>query len=289
MSKEKFREARLSNSNLEKVSTINQIIEEYSEDGYTLTLRQLYYQLVSRDLIPNCDKEYKKLSNILKEARMGGLVDWSAIEDRIRKPRLPYWVSGIDDALSDTIKQYRLNRMHNQDSYIEVWVEKDALSEVLSRVTRRFHVKIMVNRGYSSASAMYDAAKRFLLYPERHKYIIYLGDHDPSGLDMVRDIKDRLLEFGCNVTVDNIALTMDQIHELNPPPNPAKVKDPRAGWYIEKFGPISWELDALDPEYLNALLTDALVNYIDIGKFEEVCEQEIKDIEKLKSLTNDRG
>lgn len=90
---------------------INDIIEEYQAQGYRLTLRQLYYQLVSRDVIPNKVTEYSKLSTLLKEGRIGGIVDWDAIEDRLRRPSLPYYVAGIEDALEDTINQYRLDRM----------------------------------------------------------------------------------------------------------------------------------------------------------------------------------
>ena len=151
--KEKFRdEIHLNKSNLELLKTINEIIEEYHSQGYKLTLRQLYYQLVSRDIIPNKTEEYAKLSTVLVKGRMAGIVDWEAIEDRIRKPYLPYWSKNLPDALDDTIRQYRLNRQEHQPVYTEVWVEKDALSGVLKRVTEEFHVRLIVNRGYSSAS-----------------------------------------------------------------------------------------------------------------------------------------
>jgi hypothetical protein len=154
-------ELKLGKKNLVQLKVINEIIEEYLKQGYKLTLRQLYYQLVSRNIIPNLQKEYAKLSNLLVAGRMAGVVDWEAIEDRIRVPFLPYWVDDVAGALDDTISQYRLNRQDNQKAYIEVWVEKDALSGVLRRITSHYHVNLMVNRGYSSCSAMYDASKRF--------------------------------------------------------------------------------------------------------------------------------
>ena len=140
---------KLSKANIERLETINSILEDYREDGYVLTLRQLYYQLVVRDIIPNQQAEYSKLSNILKKGRMAGIVDWSIIEDRLRQPFLPYWVFDIDDAINDTINTYRLNRMDWQDKYIEIRVEKDALSGVLKRVSSKYHINLMVNRGYS--------------------------------------------------------------------------------------------------------------------------------------------
>jgi hypothetical protein len=193
----------LNSRNKKQLEVINSIIEEYENEGYRLTLRQLYYQLVSRDIISNNIKEYAKLSKLLVQGRMAGIVDWNAIEDRIRVPYIPYWVKGIEDAISDTINQYRLDRQDGQDVYIELWVEKDALSGVLKRITEYYHIKLMVNRGYSSCTAMYDAYKRFISKLESGKKVVllYLGDHDPSGLDMDRDIKNRLKEFIINSEV----------------------------------------------------------------------------------------
>lgn len=269
---------RLSKANKERLATINAILEEYTADGYVLTLRQLYYQLVSRDIIPNQQKEYTQLSNILKKGRMAGIVDWAAIEDRVRKPKLPYWVHDIPDAIADTVRQYRLNRMKGQARKIEVWVEKDALSNVLSRVTEKYHIRLMVNRGYSSVSAMYDAHQRL----QTGDTILYFGDHDPSGLDMVRDIRERLAEFGRDIEVVPVALTMEQIRQFNPPPNPAKIQDPRADWYISQFGDLSWELDALPPKELIRLAEDNILERIDLDQYNYMVEKEEQDIMTLK-------
>lgn len=271
---------RLSNTNKVMLETINNILEEYKNDGYVLTLRQLYYQLVSKDIIPNNDKEYAKLSNILKKGRMAGIVDWAAIEDRVRVPKLPYWVHGVKDAIKDTIEQYRIDRMKGQERKIEIWVEKDALSNVLYRVSSKYHIRLMVNRGYSSVSAMYDAYNRF----NSGDVILYFGDHDPSGMDMIRDIKDRLLDFGLDIDVRPIALTMEQIMTFNPPPNPAKITDPRAKWYINKHGKTSWELDALPPRELIRLAEEAVEDIIDIDLYNEMLDEERKGIVELEEF-----
>lgn len=271
---------RLSKANKIMLETINDILEEYKNDGYVLTLRQLYYQLVSKDIIPNNDKEYAKLSNILKKGRMAGVVDWSAIEDRVRVPKLPYWVKGVKEAIKDTIEQYRINRMDGQERKIEIWVEKDALSNVLYRVSSKYHIRLMVNRGYSSVSAMYDAYNRL----NSGDVILYFGDHDPSGMDMIRDVKERLAEFGIDVDVRPIALTMEQIRKFNPPPNPAKITDPRAKWYIEKYGKTSWELDALPPRELIRLAENAVEEIIDIDTYNKMLEEEKKGIAELEAF-----
>ena len=275
-------ELRLSKANRIMLERINTILEEYRNDGYVLTLRQLYYQLVSKDIIPNNDREYAKLSNILKKGRMAGIVDWSAIEDRVRVPKLPYWVRDVQHAIQDTIEQYRVDRMQGQQRNIEIWVEKDALSNVLFRVTSKYHIRLMVNRGYSSISAMYDAHRRL----RSGDVILYFGDHDPSGKDMVRDIRERMEEFGREVDVRPVALTMEQIRRFNPPPNPAKITDPQAKWYIREYGRTSWELDALPPRELIRLAEEAVEELIDLDLYNRCLDREQRDIEELRSFFN---
>ncbi len=277
---------RLTKNNLEMLDIVNGILDDLQAQGYTLTLRQLYYQLVAKGIIPNRQSEYSKLSTLLVKGRMCGVVDWNAIEDRVRRPQLPYWVFDVEMAIDDTIKSYRLNRQSGQQHYIEVWCEKDALSGILSRVTSHYHIRLMINRGYSSASAMYRAYKRFLMYQEDLKdlVILYLGDHDPSGLDMIRDVDDRLRTFGVLVDVVHIALTMEQIEKYNPPPNPTKITDPRAEWYLNEYGNTSWEVDALSPQILTELLKKEINYYVDEDMFNDVIKQEEEDKIELKEF-----
>lgn len=291
----------MSKANFYRLDIINQIIEEYQSDGYTLTLRQLYYQLVSRDIIPNKQSEYAKLSTVLKEGRMAGIVDWSAIEDRLRKPSSPASFDSPENILQAAIQQYELPRQKGQDIYLEVFVEKDALSGVLKRITEKYHVPISVNRGYASASSMFDAYQRFSSAIEHGQSVkvLYLGDYDPSGIDMIRDIRDRIAEFAMgeygyysieealvefNFFIEPIALTREQIKKFKPPPNPAKVTDPRAKEFIRNHGSKSWEVDALRPDVLSRLLDDAIRSNIDEDVFNEVIEREESDKVKLKSL-----
>lgn len=275
---------------LDQLKVINGVVEDYGRQGYKLTLRQLYYQLVARGIVPNADTEYKKLSDLLKKGRMAGLVDWDSIEDRTRIPRLDYAVDDIDDAIDDTISQYKLDRLGDQSVYIEVWCEKDALSNILRRMTNKYHVRLMINKGYSSASAMYKSAQRFKRHGRgKKKILMYLGDHDPSGLDMVRDIGDRLRTFGVRLdTPDSypihLGITKEQVEEFDPPENPAKITDPRAEWYIEEHGDSSWEVDALEPSYLNEIINNCILEYIDKDKYDVQIKKEISDKKKLEQL-----
>lgn len=278
--KQQFKAVKFNSGTGAKLQKALEIIDMYAEEGLILTLRQLYYQLVSQNVIPNNVREYSKLSYLLVKARMGGIVDWEAIEDRTRRPYLPYWAYDVPDALNDCLESFRLNRQQDQENYVEVWCEKDALSGVLSsRVTNEYHIRLLVNRGYSSATAMYDSAQR--LMRSRSSHVLYLGDHDPSGLDMIRDIEDRLDEFGCHPVVHRLALTKDQIEEHDPPPNPAKWKDKRADKYVAEHGETCWEVDALPPKVLIGILKDAIKQLVDIPQYEAMLDAEDEEKEWL--------
>lgn len=283
--KEAFKEQRITPKRSAQIQRVNAILEEYAEQGYRLTLRQLYYQLVARDVIPNEVREYQRLSGTCVIGRMNGLIDWNAIEDRLRKPYLTYAVNSVEQAIEDTIRYYKRNRQKGQPSNIEIWTEKDAVSNILKRVSTVYHIRLMVNRGYTSCSAMYEAYNR-VLDSENDTVILYVGDHDPSGLDMLRDINDRLEEFGAyeKFKIVPVALTMKQVKEYDPPPNPAKISDPRAAWYISEFGEMSWELDALQPEVLEEIVKEAVHEHLDISVYRKMLETEAEDKARLRIL-----
>ena len=167
----------LRNETRQLLSEIIEVVEDYHSQGFKLTLRQLYYQLVAADIIPNQQKMYAKLSKILSDARMCGQVDWDIIEDRVRVPKMHNQWDDIPDLVNSAVHSYRRDRHHNQENYVEVWVEKDALSGVLAPITDEYHVHLMVNRGYSSVSAMHDAALRFrAAYMQDKDCLLYTSD-----------------------------------------------------------------------------------------------------------------
>lgn len=184
----------------ETVAAIVAIVNRYRKDGYKLTLRQLHYQLVTKNLIVNHDTAYKKLGGILDDCRYSGVIDWNDIEDRGRVPYIPYSVTDSQEALQDAIDYFRIDRQEGQPNVVELWSEKDALSGILKRTTEKYHVRLIINKGYGSSSSMYAAYQRALKALEAGKKftILYFGDHDPSGLDMVRDIRERLMFMLCN-------------------------------------------------------------------------------------------
>ena len=264
----------------ELVHLCNTILEDEFA-GYTLTLRQLYYQLVSRNVLPNTERSYHLLGKVVARGRMAGLIDWDLIEDRVRTPwSMPEFAS-IAELIQVAIRSYRLPRWRGQEYYAELWVEKDALAGVLQPLAAEFHVTLMVNRGYSSVSAMKAASDRYLSRGQK-LHLFYLGDFDPSGEDMVRDISDRLFEFGADVKIVKIALTWEQVQQYSPPPNPVKVKDSRARAFIDRYGASSWEVDALPPQVLEELIRAHFAAILDREAMDEVIEQEEKDKTKLQ-------
>ncbi|MFI0406646.1 hypothetical protein [Actinomadura sp. 3N508] len=261
----------------------NEICADYAAQGYDLTLRQLYYQFVSRDWIPNKQSEYKRLGSIVSDARLAGLIDWHYIVDRTRNLRgLSHWDDPrqIIDAVA---AQYLTDRWADQPARVEVWIEKDALVGVIQRVCNRSDVPYFSCRGYTSQSELWSAARRLTRYAEAGQgtVVIHLGDHDPSGIDMTRDIAARLALFGAEAAeVRRIALNRDQVDRYQPPPNPAKLTDSRARGYVREHGTSSWELDALDP----ATLSDLIENEISAWRDDRLWAAATRRMEKEKAL-----
>ena len=275
---------RFSTERATKIEAANKIIAEYSAQGYELTLRQLYYQFVSRDLIPNTQESYKNLGSIINDARLAGLIDWSAIVDRTRNLQsVSHW-SNPADIISACAHSYRIDKWEDQPCRIEAWVEKDALSGVLEQVCRRNDIAYFSCRGYTSQSELWSAAMRLKGYQVggQQAVVLHLGDHDPSGIDMTRDILDRLELFaGFPIKVDRLALNMPQVEQYNPPPNPAKLTDSRCEGYMAKFGNESWELDALAPNVIDGLIQAAIDKYKDAGRYQKRVGQENKERDHL--------
>lgn len=270
----------------------NTILQEYASRGIVLTLRSLYYQFVSRDLIQNKQSEYKKLGSIINDARLAGLIDWNHLQDRTRNlQRLSSWTDP-SHLIYSAARGYHKNLWEGQDEYVEIWIEKDALIGTIEAICEEWDVPYFSCRGYTSQSEMWSAGQRLVreVLDNRDVTIIHLGDHDPSGKDMSRDILDRLILFvkyhtGKRINVERIALNMDQIRQYNPPPNFAKITDTRAGKYIEEFGDESWELDALDPDVMIELIRTNILEHLDVDLWTEKRDQMEQEREILSTAS----
>ena len=287
MSKEAFVTKKFNASTLELIETCVDIMDEYSKIGLDLTVRQLYYQLVSKDLIENTDKSYDRISRIVNEARLAGLMDWEMIVDRGRPTTTTATWDEPRDILRSCIRQFRTDRWETQPFHVEIMCEKQALEGIFKPVCAKWGIPYTSNKGYCSQSVMYRKGKdieELEIGDGKKVRIFYFGDHDPSGLDMDRDLGDRLKMFsGCSDIIERVSLSMDQIHRFTPPPNPAKLTDSRAKEYIKLHGGKSWELDAMDPQYLQKIANECIEDVLDQDKWDEACDRE-KD---MKSALED--
>lgn len=279
------------------------VLQDYAAQGYDLSLRQLYYQLVSKNVVVNTERSYKNVGNLVSDARLAGLIDWNMIEDRGRTvSRNSHW-ENPRHFIDSVAPQFAFDKWADQPAYVEVMVEKQALEGVLEPLCSELDIAFSANKGYSSSSALYKAGKRLRdrLNEDKKCHVIYLGDHDPSGIDMTRDIVDRLNLFAGVITDDEathlknggedlntmieagdydgvlvhrVALNMDQIKTLRPPKNPAKMSDSRADDYVRKFGTSSWELDAIEPRQLAKLVRNEVESLRDEDLWDAAVKRE---------------
>lgn len=277
---------------LATIDEANGILLDYEADGYVLTLRQLYYQFVARNLIKeNTMRAYKNFGTLMRNARLAGLVDWEHMEDRLRElDEETHWDSA-QEILRGCAQNFLYDLWEDQEYRVEVWVEKDALSNIIQPVCADLDVPFFACRGYVSASSCWQAGRRALERWEKWMQttvILHLGDHDPSGINMTEDIDNRLAMFGeGNVHVQRIALTMEQIEEYEPPPQPAKKTDSRHRKYKANHGSLSWELDALEPEMLDRLIRHWVGKWRDEALWLAKVEDTQHVRAQLRTLAND--
>jgi hypothetical protein len=315
MSKEKFRDwnprrdiniGYVDGSGMKQFWTVNnqvllghvtRIVTKYMNQSIKLTNRQLFYQLVAEGLIPNAENVYKRVCKFLTDIRYAGIVDWKAIEDRGRVPTRHSQWKNIKELVESAVYSFRLPRWNDQDYYIELYTEKQALESIFKPIADKYHIYFCANKGYSSVSPIYDLSKRLAnkIVDGKKAVVLYLGDFDASGLDMVRDITDRVDEFltkGDNefdtsmLQIIHVGLTRAQVTQYNPPPNPAKKTDPRSKKYMAVHGVHSWEVDALPPNVLIQLVDTAIRQFIDMKKYNAVIARENELKKKLQEFAD---
>ena len=259
--KEQYEDLTFKPKTLDMIAKCNTIITEYKNKGFMLTIRQLYYQLVARGFVPNSVQSYDNVQNTMNKARIAGLSDWDVIEDRTRDLITRSHWAGVQTMLESAASWYYEDMWREQEHFVIVIVEKEALAGIFQSVLDPLDVPLLPARGYASATALRDLAKKRMLRTDRKVVVLHFGDHDPSGIDCTRDLRERLEMFtrnAINIDFRRMALTMEQVEELQPPPFPAKVQDARYRSYVDEYGEDSWELDALTPEYLKELIENTV-------------------------------
>lgn len=309
--KEAFITNRFSSKSNGLLAKINSIMEQYAGEGYDVSLRQLFYLLAGHGHIPKTEKSYKNLGNLVSNARLAGLIDWDMIRDRSRGVIHGTHCESIPDIISRMKYGFAVDMWRRQPAYVEVFVEKQSLEGVLEPVCGELDVPFSSNKGYSSSSAYYDASKRYLAAAHAGKelHVIYLGDHDPSGLDMSEDIDNRFTRFIQTVLdgeifseeelagidprpheLHRLALNMDQVRSMRLQSSPAKMKDPRANEYVRRFGTQdTYELAAIEPRVLASLVRDAVNGLIDRELWDEDKARETKGRGDLQAFADSYG
>lgn len=280
----KYRDIGFKADTLKLLGQIDDIAQKYESAGYVLSVRQVYYQLVAGATIENTEASYNRIVNVVSNGRLAGLISWTAFEDRNRSLKGIRTYEGPGDAVRSTREEYHIDMWANQAVRPEVWVEKAALESVVGVMCNKLRVDFFAIRGYNSQSAQWQAGRRFAHYISKGQtpMVFHFGDHDPSGLDMTNDNRDRLAMFaGTPISVTRLALNWDQIKQYDPPPNPAKQTDSRYAVYAAQHGDQSWELDALRPEVVQGLIEDAVLRIRDADKWAEMVEQETEDLRVL--------
>ncbi len=279
---------------LDLIDKCNVILERYNDAGLDMSVRQVYYQLVGANEIVNTKSSYSKIQTLLKDGRLAGLIDWDYIVDRTRfLRRLPTWNTPFH-ALDSAHYNFRIDKWARQLFRPEVWIEKDALLGVFQKACHELQVPVLSCRGYTSLSEMFEAGqRRFSGYVDNAQIpvILHFGDHDPSGIDMSRDIVDRttLLSDKSAPKFTRLALNMNQIDQYEPPPNFAKESDSRSPDYVAEFGNYSWELDALEPTVLGDIARENIIKYRDGDLWDEDVEEENDYKERLSRFVDNFG
>jgi hypothetical protein len=295
MSKICYVPKKFSREHRQVIDHANALLEEHVQRGFPyMTIRQLYYRFVAGDLIPNTERSYKRLISIIGDARLAGHIHWEHLEDRTRNLASLEHFNGPTHALEKVAAWYHVDMWASQRYRPEVWIEKDALVGVISGVCEENDIPYFSCRGYTSLSEMWRASMRLRRHidSDQAPYIIHFGDHDPSGIDMSRDIYDRLCQtFLADCEFRRLALNMAQIEQYNPPPNPAKVTDSRYKAYLAKYGDESWELDALEPVHFRQLIEHEIAKLRDEQQWQRDLDEKQRVKEQLQHIaaTWDKG
>lgn len=273
-------------NSLRLIEQVQKVIDSYD---FALTLRQIYYQLVAKQVFSNIQANYRKLSRVCVTGRDEGILPEEAFADRLRAVDKPSAWLDLNSFMETVRQSYNKNKWDNQPKYLEIWTEKDALRSVLSEVTYQYDVSLMVARGQLSRTAIYEASNRYKAKGDKKRYLYYCGDFDPSGMSIYESIKERLEKFGVFIHYERIALTQGQIEKYKLPSDPGKKSDPNYNKFVSIYGSdMVVELDSLPPEVLRDIIKDCITKNIDSGLLVQVQKKEKGEQDKLSKFINER-
>jgi hypothetical protein len=255
-------------------------------DMRPMTVRQVFYQATVRGLVEKTERGYDKVQIALANMRRAGAMPYDWIVDFTRWQRKPRTFRDVNHALQETSRLYRKDLWASAESYVEIWLEKDALAGVVAPVTYKYDVPLMVARGYASLSFLSEAAE-YMEGEERPVYIYHLGDFDPSGVNAGEKIEQTLRELAptAEINFERIAVTPEQIAARNLPSRPTKQSDSRA----KGFGALSVELDAIDPNQLRALVDEAIERHLPPHEYRVLMAAEESERQAINAFVHGGG
>ena len=275
--------------NVRQVLFILEELKEYKP----LTVRQIFYQLVSKGWWENKENKYTSLSALLKWTRMEGIIPWEDIEDRSRNFQDNSGFYSSEDFIKQEkrlfLTGYRRNRVQTQKVFIELWIEKDALIPIITDVCAQYSVSSVACKGNPSISYLKSFCDRCEFHPGKKIIVLYCGDFDPTGIQIPKSIEESLLKMNIhNITVKRIALNMEDtiIYNLVPNYQGINKKDTNTPQFIKQYGTDVFELDGLRPDILTGKIRSAIEAEIDLEEYEMekvVEEEDLGEIAELKT------
>lgn len=263
------------------IEQVQKIIDSYN---FSLTIRQIYYQLVAKQVFSNIQANYRKLSRVCVAGRNEGILPEEGFADRLRAVDKPGAWLDLNEFMQTVKRSYNKDKWQNQPKYLEIWTEKDALRSVLTEITYQYDVSLMVARGQLSRTALYEASERYKSKADKECYLYYCGDFDPSGLSIYNSIKERLEKFGVFINYKRIALDQEQIEKYKLPSDPGKRSDPNYEKFVNLYGDMVVELDSLPPNILRDIIKNCITKNIDSGLLAQVQKKETEEKDKLNKF-----
>jgi hypothetical protein len=264
-----------------EIELIENTALEMLADYHPMTNRQIFYQLETRGLVEKTENECKNtVTRLLIKMRRDGRLPYNWIADNTRWMRKPRTWSNAETMLYNSVRTYRRSVWDDQDAYVEIYLEKDALAGVLMEVTEPWDVPLMVTRGYSSLTFLHSAAEA-IAEQKKPAYLYYFGDYDPSGVDITRNVEKGLRQMAphSEIHFERVAVTPEQIELYNLPTRPTKTTDSRS----KKSGIVrSVEVDAIPPQVLMDIARDCILRHVDEGAYERMREIEMMERQSLQ-------
>jgi hypothetical protein len=268
----------------EEILAIRDAAYALLSESHPMTVRQVFYRLTVEGYVAKTEREYNQnVIRLLLKMRIDGDIPFSWIADNTRWMRKPTTFSSMEEVVENTARTYRRDLWGNQDCYVEIWTEKDALAGVLLEETRRWDVPLMVSRGFASVSFLHRSAEH-IEEVGKPAFLYYFGDHDPSGVHIDRSIEKRLREFapGADIHFERVAVRPEQIEEWDLPTRPTERE---GNAHAKSFQGDSVEVDAIEPQQLRQLVHDCIVKHIDTNALDVLEAAEKSERETLRKLT----